>query len=112
MRLADFRGALAVARKAATFAEAAKDQAGQLIVDFTLGTSYHYIGDQAAAQFYSERGIARAAEPGTSIPNFFRFDQRNLRSHQPRPRVMAARLSPIRRAEIAKSAINEIAEPS
>jgi predicted ATPase len=77
MRLADFPGALAVAQQSATFAEAAKDLAGLLIVDFMLGTSYHYVGDQAAAQYYSERGIARAAEPGTLIPNFFGFDQRN-----------------------------------
>jgi predicted ATPase/DNA-binding winged helix-turn-helix (wHTH) protein len=71
IRLADFRGALAVAQKSATFAEAAKDQAGQAIADFMLGMCYHYSGDQAAAQFHGERGIARAAEPGTLIPYLF-----------------------------------------
>jgi predicted ATPase len=34
------------------------------------------MGDQAAAQFYGERAMARAAEPGTSIPNFVGFDRR------------------------------------
>jgi predicted ATPase len=34
------------------------------------------MGDQAAAQFYCERGVARAAEPGVVIPNFFGFDHR------------------------------------
>jgi predicted ATPase/DNA-binding winged helix-turn-helix (wHTH) protein len=74
MRLADFRSALAVAQQSATFAEAAKDPAGQAIADFMLGICCHFMGDQAAAQFYSERGIARAAEPGTVIPNSFGFD--------------------------------------
>jgi predicted ATPase/DNA-binding winged helix-turn-helix (wHTH) protein len=74
MRLADFRGALAVAQQSATFAETAKDPAGLAIADFMLGICYHFTGDQAAAQFYGERGIARAAEPDTSIPSFFGFD--------------------------------------
>jgi len=73
IRLADFRGALAVAQQSATFAEAAKDPAGQAIADSMLGTCYHYSGDQAAAQFHGERGIARAAEPGTLIPYLFGF---------------------------------------
>jgi hypothetical protein len=76
MRLADFGGALAVAQQSATFAKSIEDPAGLLIADFLLSSSYHFIGDQAAAQFYGERNVARAAELGTSIPNFFGFDQR------------------------------------
>jgi tetratricopeptide (TPR) repeat protein len=76
MRLGDFRSALAVARQSATFAETAKDHAGLLISDFMLGTCYHFAEDQAAAQFYCQRAMARAAEPGTSIPNFFGYDHR------------------------------------
>jgi predicted ATPase/DNA-binding winged helix-turn-helix (wHTH) protein len=76
MRLADFRGALAVAQQSATLAEAAKDPAVQAIADFMLGTCYHYSGDQAAAQFYGERGIARAAESGRLIPYLFPYDYR------------------------------------
>jgi predicted ATPase/DNA-binding winged helix-turn-helix (wHTH) protein len=76
MRLADFRGALKVAEQSATFAETAKDKAGLLVADFMLGGAYHYIGDQAAAQFYSERAMARAPEPGTSVPDFVGFDYR------------------------------------
>jgi predicted ATPase/DNA-binding winged helix-turn-helix (wHTH) protein len=106
MRLADYRGALAVAQQSATFAEAAKDPAGLLIVDFMLGTSYHYIGDQAAAQFYSERGIARAAEPGTLIPDFFGFDQRNYAPIS-LSRALWLRGSPDQARRIAKSAIND-----
>jgi predicted ATPase/DNA-binding winged helix-turn-helix (wHTH) protein len=106
MRLADFRGALAVAQRAATFAEAADDPTDLLIADFMVGTCYHFIGDQVEAQFYSERGIARAAEPDTLISNFFGFDQRIY------PPVSLARTLWLRgfldRARrIAKSAIDE-----
>ena len=76
MRLADFRGALEVAQQSATFAENTKDPVGPLIADFMLGGAYHYIGDQAAAQFYGERAMARADEPGTLIPRFIGFDHR------------------------------------
>jgi predicted ATPase/DNA-binding winged helix-turn-helix (wHTH) protein len=76
MRLADFRSALAVARQSATFAETANDPASLLISDFMLGTCYHFTENQAVAQFYCERAMARAAGPGTSIPNFFGFDHR------------------------------------
>jgi predicted ATPase/DNA-binding winged helix-turn-helix (wHTH) protein len=76
MRLGDYPSALAAAQQCATSAEAAKDPAGLLVADFMLGTYYHYIGDQAAAQFFCERNMARAAEPGASIPKFFGFDNR------------------------------------
>jgi predicted ATPase/DNA-binding winged helix-turn-helix (wHTH) protein len=75
-RLADFHSALAVAQQSATLAEAAKDSAGLLVADFMLAGVYHYLGDQAAAQFYIERAIGRAAEPGTLRPYFFGFDHR------------------------------------
>jgi predicted ATPase/DNA-binding winged helix-turn-helix (wHTH) protein len=73
MRLGDFRGALAAAKQSATIAE---DPASLIVADFMLGTCHHFMGDQAAAQFYGERGMARAAEPDTVVPNFFGFDHR------------------------------------
>ncbi len=76
MRLGDYPSALAAAQQCATSAEAAEDPAGLLVADFMLGTYYHYTGDQAAAQFFCERNMARAAEPGASIPIFFGFDNR------------------------------------
>jgi predicted ATPase/DNA-binding winged helix-turn-helix (wHTH) protein len=106
MRLADFRGALAVAQQSATFGEAANDPADLLIADFMLGTCYHFIGDQAEAQFYSERGIARAAEPGTSIPHFFGFDQR-IYAPVSLARALWLRGFPDRARRIAKSAIDD-----
>ena len=76
MRLGDFRGALDTVRKAAAFAEDAQDQAGLVVADFMLGACYHFMGDQSAAQFHDERGMTRAANTGTVIPNFFGFDYR------------------------------------
>jgi predicted ATPase len=76
MRLGDFRAALAAAQQSATLGEGAQDPAGLVVADFMLGTCYHFMGDQAAAQFYGERGMARAAEPGMATPNFFGFDRR------------------------------------
>jgi predicted ATPase/DNA-binding winged helix-turn-helix (wHTH) protein len=76
MRLADCQGALEVAHQSATFAEAANDPAGLAIADCMLGTCQHFMGKQVATQFYCERAMARAAEPGTVMPNFFGFDHR------------------------------------
>jgi predicted ATPase len=76
MRLGDFRGALKAAQQAATFAESAQEPAGGVVADFMLGTCYHFMGDQAAAQLYGERGMALAVKPGTVIPKFFGFDHR------------------------------------
>jgi predicted ATPase/DNA-binding winged helix-turn-helix (wHTH) protein len=106
MRLADFRGALKVAEQSATFAETAKDQAGLLVADFMLGGAYHYIGDQAAAQFYGERAMARAAEPGTSVPNFVGFDHRTY-APVSLTRVLWLRGFADRARSIAKTAIDE-----
>jgi predicted ATPase len=74
MRLIDFRGALQIAQQTAALAERVQEPAGFLVSDFMLSTCHHLMGDQAAAQFYGERGMARATQPGTAIPNFFGLD--------------------------------------
>jgi predicted ATPase/DNA-binding winged helix-turn-helix (wHTH) protein len=106
MRLTDFRGALKVAEQSATFAETAEDQAGLLVADFMLGGAYHYIGDQAAAQFYGERAMARAAELGTSVPNFVGFDHRTY-APVSLTRALWLRGFADRARSIAKTAIDE-----
>jgi predicted ATPase/DNA-binding winged helix-turn-helix (wHTH) protein len=106
MRLADFRGALRVAEQSGTFAETAKSQAGLLVADFMLGGAYHYIGDQAAAQFYGERAMARAAEPGTSVPNFVGFDHHTY-APVSLSRALWLRGFADRARSIAKKAIDE-----
>ncbi|HTC04005.1 MAG TPA: winged helix-turn-helix domain-containing protein, partial [Xanthobacteraceae bacterium] len=106
MRLADFRNALAVARQSATFAETANDPASLLISDFMLGTCYHFTEDQAAAQFYCERAMARAAEPSTWVPNFFGFDHR-IYAPISLARALWLRGFADRARSIVKSAIDE-----
>jgi predicted ATPase/DNA-binding winged helix-turn-helix (wHTH) protein len=106
MRLADFRGALKVAEQSETFAEIAKDPAGLLIADFMLGGAYHYIGDQAAAQFHGERAVARAAQLGTSVPNFVGFDHRTYAPIS-LTRALWLRGFADRARSIAKTAIDE-----
>jgi predicted ATPase/DNA-binding winged helix-turn-helix (wHTH) protein len=105
MRLGDYRGALEVAQQSATFAEAAKDPAGLAISDFMLGVCYHFTGDQTLAQFYCERAMARAAEPDTSIPNFFGFDR--IYAPISLARALWLRGFPDRARRIAKSAIDD-----
>jgi predicted ATPase/DNA-binding winged helix-turn-helix (wHTH) protein len=106
VRLADFRGALVVAQQSATFAEATEDPAGLLAADFMLGTCHHFIGDQAAAQFYGERTVARAAEPGAPIPNFFGFDRR-VTGPLTLARALWVRGFPDRACRLAKSAFDD-----
>ena len=108
MRLADFRGALEVAQHSATFAENTKDPAGLLVSDFMLGGAYHYIGDQAAAQFYGERAMARAVELGTLIPHFVGFDHR-IYAPISLTRALWLRGFADRACSIAKTAIGEAA---
>ncbi|MHB8268068.1 ATP-binding protein [Bradyrhizobium sp.] len=75
MRLGDFRDALQIAHQTLAFAESVREPAGLFVADFMLSTCHHFLGDQAAAQFYGERGVARAAEPGMVAPSFG-FDYR------------------------------------
>jgi predicted ATPase/DNA-binding winged helix-turn-helix (wHTH) protein len=102
IRRADFRGALEIAQQSATFAEAANDPAGLLIADSALGTCYHFSGEQASAQFYCERGMAHAADPGTLLPNF-------LYAPTALARVLWLRGFPDRARRVAKGTIDEAA---
>jgi predicted ATPase len=75
-RMGDARGALAVAEQAGVIAEAAKHPAGAVCAECSVGIAHHFLGNQAAAQFHCERGLALAVELGTFNANFFGFDQR------------------------------------
>jgi predicted ATPase len=74
LRRGEFRAALAMAEQGRTLAEATQDPAGLLVADFMLGAAHNYNGDQAAAQFHSERAMTRATQLGAAVPNFFGFD--------------------------------------
>jgi predicted ATPase/DNA-binding winged helix-turn-helix (wHTH) protein len=74
-RLGDIRGALAVAEQGGVIAGAARHPAGTFWAEWWVGAAHHFLGNQAAAQLYCERGLALAAELGTFNINFFGFDQ-------------------------------------
>jgi predicted ATPase/DNA-binding winged helix-turn-helix (wHTH) protein len=73
-RIANIRGALAVAEQGTVIAQTAKYPAGAVWAECWKGNAHHFLGNQAAAQLHCERGLALAVELGTF--NFFGFDQR------------------------------------
>ena len=75
-RFSDFRDALALAEQCGNVARAAGHPAGLVWAEWTFGLAHHGLGNQAAAQWHCERGIALAAELGETTINFFGFDQR------------------------------------
>jgi hypothetical protein len=77
-RIGDIRGALAVAEQAGVIAQAAKHPAGAVWAECWVGNAHHFLGNQAAAQFHLERGLALAVELGTFNANFFVFDYRSV----------------------------------
>ncbi|MEI9885526.1 MAG: winged helix-turn-helix domain-containing protein [Rhizomicrobium sp.] len=60
-RRGDFDGVLAVAKRHAALAEATGGAAEKVLAEWMLGTSYHQIGDQAAALRHCELGFELAS---------------------------------------------------
>jgi predicted ATPase/DNA-binding winged helix-turn-helix (wHTH) protein len=75
-RRGDIRGALAAAEQAGVIAQATKHMVGTVWVEWRVGITHHFLGNQAAAQLHCERGLALAEELGTLNANFFSFDIR------------------------------------
>ena len=65
MRLGDFSGALAAAKRSTALAERTGGAAEKVMAEWMLGASYHLAGDQAAALRHCELGfrLASDAEP-------------------------------------------------
>ena len=76
IRRGDLRGALALAERGGIVARAARHPAGLVWAEWTLGLAHHGLGNQAAAQWHCERGMALAVELGTTAIKFFGVDQR------------------------------------
>jgi hypothetical protein len=70
-RVGDVRSALAVAKQGGVIAQVAKHPAGIVWAEWWGGVDHHLLGDQAAAQFHLERGMALAVELGAFNANFF-----------------------------------------
>ena len=70
------RTGLLLARKFSKLAAHASDPVGSLVGDRLIGTSLHFLGEQAAARRYIERGLRRpATSPARSQILRFQFDQ-------------------------------------
>jgi tetratricopeptide (TPR) repeat protein len=108
-RFSDFRDALALAEQCGNVARAARHPAGLVWAEWTFGLAHHGLGNQAAAQWHCERGIALAAELGETTINFFGFDQR-VRILNNLARTLWLRGFPDQAQEIAQQAIDEAAK--
>jgi predicted ATPase len=76
VRLGDFGGSLAAAKRCAAVAEAAGYAAGKVIAEWMLGASYHFAGDQLAAVRHCERGFQLERDAAPMQVNLFGFDHR------------------------------------
>jgi predicted ATPase len=107
-RRGDIRGALAVAEQAGVIAQAAKHMVGTVWVEWRVGITHHFLGNQAAAQLHCERGLVLAEELGTLNANFFSFDNR-IRGLVHLARTLWLRGFSDRALRIAQKAIDEAA---
>jgi predicted ATPase len=100
MRLGDFPAAMVTMERAAAIAQATKNPAGMVTMEWMAGVGRHLLGEQAAAQFHFERAMALQVEFGTLGVNFLGGGQRVgylcglatvlwLRGFAQRARVMA-----------------------
>jgi tetratricopeptide (TPR) repeat protein len=76
VRLGDIRSALAVAEQGAVVAQAAKLPVGTVWAEWGVGNTYHFMGDQAAAQLHFERGMELGVEVGACSGDFPGVDPR------------------------------------
>jgi predicted ATPase/DNA-binding winged helix-turn-helix (wHTH) protein len=75
-RTGDFRGALAVARRASAVAHAANSGAGVVMAEWMLGIAHHFVGNQADAERHCQDGMIHAVELAVFNPKFFGYDHR------------------------------------
>ena len=76
IRIGDFEGALAVAKRSVRVAEQAGEPTGIVMAEWMLGIGHHLVGDQAAAQRHCERGLEMAAASGEADVHFFGWNHR------------------------------------
>jgi predicted ATPase/DNA-binding winged helix-turn-helix (wHTH) protein len=76
IRLGDFGGSLAAAKRSAAVARAAGYAAEKVIAEWMLGASYHFAGDQLAALRHCERGFQLELNAAPVQVNIFGFDHR------------------------------------
>lgn len=108
-RVGDFRGALRVAQRSMTVAEATGSPGAIATGESVLGVAYHLVGDQMGARRHCERGLMKAEAAGVEQIGFFGYD------HEIRALIALARCYwliglPDRAAKTARRAIDLAAE--
>jgi predicted ATPase/DNA-binding winged helix-turn-helix (wHTH) protein len=73
-RIGDFQGALTVAQRSITVAEAIGSPGVIATGESVLGVAYHLIGDQMGARRHCERGLTKAEAAGATRVSFFGYD--------------------------------------
>jgi predicted ATPase len=106
--VADLRGSLAVAEELDRAARSAMDASYEVISDWMLGSSHHFMGNQEAAQRHFHRGFAR---PSPLNVQLFGLDNR-VRALVTFDRVLWLCGSADRALEIAREALAEAAKLS
>ncbi|MDR3487715.1 MAG: transcriptional regulator [Bradyrhizobium sp.] len=76
IRIGDFQGAVAVARRSNAIAQEIDSPAAIATGEWMLGVAYHLVGDQAGARRHCERGLAEAAASDAAQVAFFGYDHR------------------------------------
>jgi predicted ATPase/DNA-binding winged helix-turn-helix (wHTH) protein len=107
-RLDDVRGALAIAEQAGIIAQAAKHPVGAVWAEWGVGNAHHFLGNQAAAQLHSERGMTLAVKLGTFNANFLGFDPR-IRALSSLARILWLRGFSDQALRVAQRAVDEAA---
>ncbi|UVK41065.1 winged helix-turn-helix domain-containing protein [Mesorhizobium sp. AR10] len=105
-RVGDFRGALACAERSVLVAAELGEKSGIIVVEWMLGVSHHLVGNQAASQRHSERGLELEAEAGSVQVDFFGYDHR-VRALIALARALWLRGMPERALRIADQAVEE-----
>ncbi|PTE10874.1 ATP-binding protein [Mesorhizobium helmanticense] len=73
-RVGDFQGALRVAQRSMTVAEATGSPGVIATAESVLGVAYHLVGDQMGARRHCERGLTKADAAGAAQVAFFGYD--------------------------------------
>jgi predicted ATPase/DNA-binding winged helix-turn-helix (wHTH) protein len=105
VRFGDFAGSRPVAEELAATARSNMAEPYECISDWLLGSSEHFIGNQALAQQYYDAGFAR---PGPRNFALFGLDYR-VRALVTFARVLWLRGLPRRAMEVAREAVSEAA---
>lgn len=75
-RIGDFRGAIAIGRRARIVANKGNIPTGLVAADWMLGVAYHCVGRQDSAERHCHQGFSRSVRLGVHEPRYFGYDHR------------------------------------